>query len=189
MIGCKFDAIDFRAFSNLVSVALCSMGLLSFWLSNHRTSTGIILFLWLLLFSLIIRFAAIYIISRDVGRVIFTAFVPICWFIFFCFSIGTGSLNDEYLNFWMGLFLAAIGVLRIFQSFDALIAPFRLLIIALGLIDILVGFFILFDWPSSLVWNTWIILGVDLISTSITLYLFSTNLMKIEQFFNDKNPL
>jgi uncharacterized membrane protein HdeD (DUF308 family) len=88
----------------------------------------------------------------------------------------------------MGLFLAAIGVLRIFQSFDALIAPFRFLIIALGLIDILVGFFILSDWPSSLVWNTWIILGVDLISTSITFYLFSTNLMKIERFFSDKNP-
>jgi uncharacterized membrane protein HdeD (DUF308 family) len=89
----------------------------------------------------------------------------------------------------MGLFLAAIGILRIFQSFDALIAPFRILIIVLGVIDIVVGFFILADWPSSLVWNTWIILGVDLISTSITFYLFSTNLMKIEQFFGTKNPL
>jgi len=189
MIDNKFDVIDFRAFSSLVSVALCSMGLLSFWLSNHRTTTGIILFLCMLFFSLIIRFAAIFIISRNISKVVFTAFVPIFWFIFFCYSISTGSLDDQYLNFWMGLFLAAIGILRIFQSFDALIAPFRILIIVLGVIDIVVGFFILADWPSSLVWNTWIILGVDLISTSITFYLFSTNLMKIEQFFGTKNPL
>lgn len=189
MLGNKFDEIDFRAFSNLVSLALCSMGLLSFWLSNHRTSTGIILFLSMLFFSLIIRFAAIYIISRNVSKVIFTAFVPICWFIFFCYSLTTGSLDDKYLNFWMGLFLSAIGILRIYQSFDALIAPFRLLIIVLGLIDVVVGLFILADWPSSLVWNTWIILGVDLISTSITFYLFSTNLMKIDRFFGAKDLL
>lgn len=188
MIGNKFDEIDFRAFSNLASVALCSMGLLSFCLSNHLTFTGLIIFVCMLLFSLIIRFAAIYIISRNSGRVIFTEFVPICWTIFFCFSISTGSLSDKYLNFWMALFLAVIGILRIFQSFDPLMAPFRLLIIALGLINMLVGFLILIDWPSSLVWNSWIIIGIDLFSTSITLYLFSTNLLKIDQFFSVKNP-
>lgn len=187
MVGNKFDEIDFRAFSNLVCLALCSMGLLSFWLSNHRTSTGIILFLSMLFFSLIIRFAAIYIISMNISRVIFSAIVPICWFVFFCYALSTGSLDDKYLNFWMGLFLTAIGMLRILQSFDALIAPFRLLIIVLGMIDTAVGLFILADWPSSLIWNTWIILGIDLISTSITIYLFSTNLIKIDQFFFAKD--
>jgi hypothetical protein len=183
MVIDKLDGISFRAFSNLSSVALLSMGLLSFWLSNHRTSANIILFLGMMFISLLIRFAAIYIISKKVERVKLATLVIIIWFAAFCYLAQSENFNDKYINFWMGLLFILIGFVRFAQSFDTIVAPFRYLIGGLAIVDFLVGICLLASWPSSLLWNPWVVVGIDLITTSITLYLFTTNILKMEEFF------
>jgi uncharacterized membrane protein HdeD (DUF308 family) len=178
----KIDVVAFRAFSNLATVALLSMGLLSFWLSNHRTSANIVLFLSMMFISLLIRFCAIYIISKNVGRVKLGTVLPIFWFVIFCYLIQSDNLDDQYINFWLGLFFILIGFVRIAQSFDTIVAPFRYLIAGLAILDFLVGICLLASWPSSILWNAWVVVGIDLISTAITLYLFTTNILKMAEF-------
>lgn len=102
----KNDGVSFRAFSNLASVALCSMGLLSFWLSNYRTSGNIIVFLSILFVSLLIRFCAIFIITKNVGRVRIATVLPIVWFVMLCYLVQSDALEGQYLNFWLGLLLS-----------------------------------------------------------------------------------
>lgn len=179
----KIDNVTFRAFSNLASVALCSMGLISFWLSSHRTSENVMVFLTMLFVSLLIRFCAIYLISRNNARVIGVAIIPIFWFGFLCYLLNSDSLDDKYINFWLGLLFLLIGFVRAAESFDAMVVPFRFLILSLAVIDFIVGICLLAGWPSSILWNTWVVVAIDLISTGITLYLFTINILNSEVFF------
>jgi len=179
----KNDGVSFRAFSNLASVALCSMGLLSFWLSNYRTSGNIIVFLSILFVSLLIRFCAIFIITKNVDRVRIATVLPIVWFVIFCYLVQSDALEDQYLNFWLGLLFILIGFVRVAQSFDVLVAPFRFLIAGLAILNFIVGICLLASWPSSTVWNAWVVVGIDLICTGISYHLFTTSILKMKNYF------
>jgi hypothetical protein len=193
MIVKQYDEVDFKAVSSLSSLGLFSIGVSLFLISNHRINSSVDLFLILLFVSLLVRFSLVYIVSKNISRALFAGIVPSIWFCLFCYFILSDKLNisldNKFLNFAMGPFFVLIGVLRVIESFGTLgtvVAPYRLLILTLALVNFFVGFCLLLDWPSSQLWDIYVLLGIDLIITSFTIYLFSINFVKIDKYFSSQ---
>jgi hypothetical protein len=191
MIVKEYDETLFRAITSLCSLGLFSIGIVVFSLSHEVIKLHIDLFLILLFFSLLIRFFLIYIVSRALDKVFIAGLIPSIWFILICYFALSDNLDiilsNEFLVFAIGPLFILIGVLRVIESFNTILASYQSLILALSLVDFGVGFSVIFDWPASGFWSVWDLLGIDSIITSFVVYLFLINFLKIEKYFPKVN--